>query len=73
MFLTSDKTNLSLVCDENLGSGIFAESTHVKPSLISSPEMDSLFFLFKLFSFAYLLTTLVKALLKPRRCVPPSF
>ena len=44
MFLTSDETNLSLVCDENLGSGIFTESTHVKPSLISSPEMDSLFF-----------------------------
>ena len=42
--LTSDETNLSLVCEENLGSGTLIDNTHVKPSLISSPEIDNLFF-----------------------------
>ena len=73
IILTSDETNLSLVCEENLGSGILVESTHVNPSLISSPEIANLFFFNKLFSLAYLFTTLVSALLKPNKCVPPSF
>ena len=42
--LTSDETSLSFVCDENLGSGIFADKTQVKPSFISSPEIANLFF-----------------------------
>ncbi len=35
---TSELTSLSLVWDENLGSGILTESTQVKPSRASSPE-----------------------------------
>ena len=73
IFLTSEETNLSFVCDENLGSGILVEITHVNPSLISSPEIDNLFFFNKLCSLAYLFITLVKALLNPNKCVPPSF
>ena len=70
---TSEDTNFSFVCDENFGSGILVESTQVRPSLISSPEIANLFFLSKLFSFAYLFTTLVNALLNPSKWVPPSF
>ena len=73
MFLTSDDTSLSFVCDENFGSGTFRDSTQVSPSLISSPETENLFFFKKLLSFAYLLITRVKALLNPNKCVPPSF
>ena len=34
---TSEDTSLSLVCEENLGSGTFTESTQVSPSRASSP------------------------------------
>jgi len=34
---TSDDTSLSLVCEENFGSGTLQESTAVKPSRQSSP------------------------------------
>ncbi len=34
---TSDETSLSLVCDENFGSGTFTETTAVSPSRQSSP------------------------------------
>ena len=73
MFLTSDDTSLSFVCDENLGSGILIDKTQVSPSLTSSPEIESLLFFSRFDSLAYLLTTLVSALLKPNKCVPPSF
>ena len=73
IILTSEETNLSFVCDENLGSGNLIDKTHVNPSLISSPEIVNLFFFNKLCSFAYLFITLVKALLKPNKWVPPSF
>ena len=42
---TSDETSLSLVCDENFGSGTFTESTQVRPSRASSPEMSTFSFL----------------------------
>ena len=71
--LISDETSLSLVWDENFGSGIFIDRTATSPSFMSSPETETLFFLIKFVSFAYLFITLVKALLKPSRCVPPSF
>ena len=45
MFLTSDDTSLSFVCDENLGSGILIDKTQVSPSLTSSPDIESLLFL----------------------------
>ncbi len=35
---TSELTSLSLVWEENLGSGILTESTQVRPSRASSPE-----------------------------------
>ena len=35
--VTSELTSLSLVCEENLGSGILTESTQVRPSRMSSP------------------------------------
>ena len=35
---TSDETNLSFVCDENFGSGVFTETTAINPSLQSSPD-----------------------------------
>ena len=44
---TSDETSLSLVCDENLGSGTFIESTQQIPSRISSPVVSTLAFLAK--------------------------
>src|SRR5210317_96710 len=73
IILTSEETNLSLVCDENFGSGILVDKTHVSPSFISSPEIANLFFFNKLCSLAYLLIILVRALLNPKTCVPPSF
>ena len=38
------KLSLSLVCDENLGSGIFIDKTPVKPSLVSSPDKSNFIF-----------------------------
>ena len=55
-----------------MGSGIFIDRIAVNPSFMSSPESVILFFLL-LLSPEYLLITLVKALLKPSKCVPPSF
>ena len=37
--LTSEETSLSLVWDENLGSGTLTEIMAVKPSRASSPEV----------------------------------
>ena len=42
--LTSDETNLSFVCEENLGSGTLTERIQVRPSLASSPVSDILSF-----------------------------
>ena len=39
--LTSDDTSLSLVCDENFGSGSLTDSTAVSPSRESSPDMTT--------------------------------
>ena len=69
--LTSEETNLSLVCDENLGSGCLTEIIAVMPSLQSSPETDMSAFAISL--SMYVLIVLVRAPLKPARCVPPSF
>ena len=48
------KLSLSFVCDENFGSGIFADKTHVSPSLISSPEIVSLFFFKQVMSLLHI-------------------
>jgi hypothetical protein len=42
---TSEDTSLSLVCEENLGSGTFTDSTAVSPSRQSSPVSDTFFLL----------------------------
>ena len=69
---TSEDTNLSLVCEEKLGSGTLTESTHVKPSRMSSPVSSILSFLAPGASLAYLLSVRVSAPRKPAKCVPPS-
>jgi len=43
--LTSDETNLSLVCDENFGSGTLTETIATSPSRASSPVVSTLNFL----------------------------
>ena len=42
---TSDETSLSLVCDENFGSGTCTEITAVRPSRQSSPVSETFSFL----------------------------
>ena len=42
---TSEETSLSLVCDENFGSGTLTESTQVRPSRQSSPVSATFSFL----------------------------
>ena len=51
MPLISDETNLSLVWDENFGSGTLTDRTAVRPSLASSPDGVNLSF-FVLTSFS---------------------
>ena len=65
-------TNLSLVCDENLGSGNFTDNTQVKPSRISSPEVSILAFLAISFASIYWLRVRVITWRKEVKCVPPS-
>ena len=48
--LISDETSLSLVCEENFGSGTLTDNTAVNPSRASSPLVDTLSFLSGLFS-----------------------
>jgi hypothetical protein len=48
---TSELTSLSLVCDENLGSGTFTDSTQVRPSRMSSPVVSTFAF-FAISSFS---------------------
>ena len=54
--MTSELTSLSLVCEENLGSGILTERTQVSPSRMSSPVSVTL----SRFSDAALLGELVE-------------
>ena len=64
-----------LVCPSNCGSATFTLKIAVNPSLKSSPVkvIFSFFFAFiRLFFDAWLFIALVRADLKPDRCVPPS-
>ena len=70
--LTSDDTNLSLVCDENLGSGTCTDKIQVNPSLASSPVKAILSFFEKPELFIAALTVLVNAERNPAKWVPPS-
>ena len=67
-----EETSLSLVCDENFGSGTLTESTQVRPSRQSSPVSGTRSFLPSPVSSAYFVTTRVSAARNPARCVPPS-
>ncbi len=67
---TSLDTNLSLVCEPNLGSGIFTLIMLVNPSRKSSP--DRLISFLVTFSPIYLFIARVKPARKPAKCVPPS-
>ncbi len=58
---TSEETSLSLVWDENFGSGTFTDRTQVSPSRASSPEMSTFSFFARPVSCAYLLITRVSA------------
>ena len=69
----SDDTSLSLVWDENLGSGALTESTAIKPSRESSPLMLSFCFLAKPSLSTYWFRVRVSAPRKPAKWVPPSF
>ena len=69
---TSELTSLSLVCEENLGSGTFADSTQVRPSRASSPVSATLSFFAMPLSVTYWLIWRVRAPRKPARWVPPS-
>ena len=63
---------MSLVWEENLGSGTFTDNTQVSPSLESSPDKDIFSFLLVRFCVKYEFIVLVKAPLNPARWVPPS-
>src|SRR3954464_4851417 len=69
---TSEETSLSLVCDENLGSGTLTDSTQVRPPRMPSPRGLTFSFLEMPDSSAYLLSVRVSAPRKPARWVPPS-
>ncbi len=67
------ETSLSLVWDENFGSGTLTDSTQVRPSRQSSPVSADLVLLGAAgMSSAYLVTTRVRPARKPARWVPPS-
>ena len=70
--LTSEETSLSLVWDENLGSGTLTERTQVRPSRMSSPDSVTFSFFARPLSLAYWLIWRVSAPRKPARWVPPS-
>jgi len=63
--------SLALVCPSNCGFCIFILMTATRPSLKSSPDIFSLDF-WDMFVAIKLFILLVRALLKPATCVPPS-
>ena len=69
---TSEDTSLSLVCEENFGSGTLTDRTQVNPSRMSSPVVSTLAFFANSFSSMYLFITRVMAARRPVMCVPPS-
>ena len=69
---TSEETNLSLVCDENFGSGTLTDNTQQMPSRMSSPVVSTLAFLAMSVCSMYWLSVRVMAVRKPVKWVPPS-
>ena len=70
--LTSDDTSLSLVWEENFGSGTLTDNTAVRPSRASSPVVATLCFLATPSASMYWFRLRVRAERKPARWVPPS-
>ena len=64
--------NLALVWPSNCGSRSFTDTMAVMPSRMSSPVRFGSFSLSRFLALAYLLTTVVRAVLKPSTCMPPS-
>ena len=69
---TSELTSLSLVCEENFGSGTFTESTQLRPSRMSSPVVSTLAFFASSWPSMYWFSVRVIAARSPVRWVPPS-
>jgi hypothetical protein len=63
---------LSFVCELNFGSGTFTDSTHVRPSRMSSPVVSTFAFFAISCDSMYWLIVRVIAARSPVRCVPPS-
>ncbi len=63
---------MSLVCEENFGSGTLTDRTQVRPSRMSSPVRPTFSFFEMPLSSAYLFSVRVSAPRKPARWVPPS-
>ena len=70
--LTSEETSLSLVCEENFGSGTLTERMAVKPSRESSPVVATLCFFCNPWVSMYWFRVRVSAARKPAKWVPPS-
>ena len=69
---TSDDTSLSLVWEENFGSGTFTDNTQVRPSRASSPVKFTFSFFAMPDEVAKLLIVRVRAPRNPAIWVPPS-
>ena len=68
---TSLDTSLSLVCDENFGSGTFTDTTAVSPSRASSPVVETWAFFRSPSRSMYWFSVRVRPPRKPAMCVPP--
>ncbi len=64
---TSEDTSLSLVCEENFGSGTLTDNTAVSPSRASSPVVDTFSFFAAPLDSMYWLIVRVNAPLKPAK------
>ena len=73
MPFTSELPSLPLVCPSNWGLGTLTEMTAVRPSRASSPCRGSCRSLVSPEAVPKAFTVRVSALLKPTRCVPPSW
>jgi hypothetical protein len=69
---TSDETSLSLVCDENLGSGTLTESTQVRPSRAVVAGERDLFLLGDAGCLGIAVDLARQRGAEAGRCVPPS-
>ena len=71
-FAASGLSSFVFVWPSNLGSGCLTETTATRPFLTSVPVKFASFSLMMPSSLAYVLISVVRAVLKPVRWVPPS-